>query len=179
MHCPRCRADNRDGAWFCRDCGAQLSLSCPTCGVLCKAASRFCDSCGGPLLRLADAVVSVTASRGPATRAAPAEAYGPDAREGERKHVAVLLADMKSSMELLAAQYVEEARRRIDPVLDLMMEAVHCYEGTVNQVMGDGIMALFGAPVAHEDHALRACCAALRMLDSISRYGRDIQPAYT
>ena len=85
------------------------------------------------------------------------------ALEGERKQVTILFADLKGSMELLADRDPEEARKILDPVLERMMEAVHHYEGTVNQVMGDGIMALFGAPVAHEDHAARACYAALRM----------------
>jgi class 3 adenylate cyclase len=85
------------------------------------------------------------------------------ALEGERKQVTVLFADLKGSMELLAERDPEEARYLLDPVLDRMMAAVHQYEGTVNQVMGDGIMALFGAPLAHEDHAVRACYAALRM----------------
>ena len=82
----------------------------------------------------------------------------------------VLFADLKGSMELLADRDPEEARKLLDPVLEHMMEAVHRYEGTVNQVMGDGIMALFGAPVAHEDHAVRACYAALRMQESVKRY---------
>ena len=82
------------------------------------------------------------------------------ALEGERKQVTVLFADLKGSMELLADRDPEEARKLLDPVLERMMEAVHRYEGTVNQVMGDGIMALFGAPLAHEDHAVRACYAA-------------------
>src|SRR4029450_10953389 len=85
------------------------------------------------------------------------------ALEGERKQVTVLFADLKGSMELLAERNPEEAQPLLDPVLDHMMAAVHQYEGTVNQVMGDGIMALFGAPLAYEDHALRACFAALRM----------------
>ena len=90
------------------------------------------------------------------------------ALEGERKQVTVLFADLKGSMELLADRDPEEARKLLDPVLERMMEAVHRYEGTVNQVMGDGIMALFGAPLAHEDHAVRACYAALRMQESSS-----------
>jgi class 3 adenylate cyclase/tetratricopeptide (TPR) repeat protein len=90
--------------------------------------------------------------------------------EGERKQVSVLFADLKSSLELLADRDPEEARQILDPVLESLMEAVHHYEGTVNQVLGDGIMALFGAPLAHEDHALRACYAALRMQDSVRRY---------
>jgi class 3 adenylate cyclase len=97
------------------------------------------------------------------------------ALEGERKQVTVLFADLKGSMELLADRDPEEARKLLDPVLEHMMEAVHRYEGTVNQVMGDGIMALFGAPLAHEDHAVRACYAALRMQESIGRYGDEVQ----
>ena len=77
--------------------------------------------------------------------------------EGERKQVTVLFADLKGPMELLADRDPEEARKLLDPVLERMMDAVHHYEGTVNQVMGDGIMALFGAPLAHEDHAVRTC----------------------
>ena len=96
------------------------------------------------------------------------------ALEGERKFVTVLFADVKGSMELLADRDPEEARKLLDPVIDRMMEAVHRYEGTVNQVMGDGIMALFGAPLACEDHALRACHAALRMQGAVARHAGDI-----
>jgi len=96
------------------------------------------------------------------------------ALEGERKQVTVLFADLKGSMELLADRDPEEARKILDPVLERMMEAVHRYEGTVNQVMGDGIMALFGAPLAHEDHAVRACYAALRMQESVKQYAEEV-----
>jgi class 3 adenylate cyclase/tetratricopeptide (TPR) repeat protein len=96
------------------------------------------------------------------------------ALEGERKQVTVLFADLKGSMELLAERDPEEARKILDPVLDRMMEAVHRYEGTVNQVMGDGIMALFGAPIAHEDHAVRACYAALRMQQTVKTYAEGM-----
>jgi class 3 adenylate cyclase/tetratricopeptide (TPR) repeat protein len=97
------------------------------------------------------------------------------ALEGERKQVTVLFADLKGSMELLADRDPEEARQLLDPVLERMMAAVHRYEGTVNQVMGDGIMALFGAPIAHEDHAMRACYAALAMQDAIRRYSAEVR----
>jgi class 3 adenylate cyclase/tetratricopeptide (TPR) repeat protein len=97
------------------------------------------------------------------------------ALEGERKQVTVLFADLKSSMELLADRDPEEARKLLDPVLERMMEAVHRYEGTVNQVMGDGIMALFGAPIAHEDHAVRACYAALAMQATVQQYALEVQ----
>ena len=97
------------------------------------------------------------------------------ALEGERKQVTVLFADLKASMELLADRDPEEARQLLDPVLERMMAAVHRYEGTVNQVMGDGIMALFGAPIAHEDHAVRACYAALAMQEAMRRYSEEVR----
>jgi class 3 adenylate cyclase/tetratricopeptide (TPR) repeat protein len=97
------------------------------------------------------------------------------ALEGERKQVTVLFADLKGSMELLAERDAEEARKLLDPVLELMMGAVHHYEGTVNQVMGDGIMALFGAPLAHEDHAVRACLAALRMQEVVKKHAEGVR----
>ncbi len=97
------------------------------------------------------------------------------ALEGERKQVTVLFADLKGSMELLADRDPEEARQLLDPVLERMMAAVHRYEGTVNQVMGDGIMALFGAPIAHEDHAVRACYAALAMQEAIARHAEAVR----
>ena len=96
------------------------------------------------------------------------------ALEGERKQVTVLFADLKGSMELLADRDPEEARQLLDPVLEHMMAAVHRYEGTVNQVMGDGIMALFGAPIAHEDHAVRACYAALAMQGAVKQYAEAV-----
>src|SRR6266567_1152745 len=97
------------------------------------------------------------------------------ALEGERKQVTVLFADLKGSMELLADRDPEEARQLLDPVLERMMVAVHRYEGTVNQIMGDGIMALFGAPIAHEDHAVRACYAALAMQATVKQYAVEVQ----
>ncbi len=149
-------------------------MTCPACGRANAPGSRFCNECGEALR---------PASPAPAT--AP-DAYTPQhlaariltsrgALEGERKQVTVLLADLKGSMELLADRDPEESRQLLDPVLTHMMEAVHHYEGTVNQVMGDGIMALFGAPLAHEDHALRACYAALRMQERVGRYGDEVQ----
>jgi class 3 adenylate cyclase len=100
------------------------------------------------------------------------------ALEGERKQVTVLFADLKGSLELLADRDPEEGRHLLDPVLERMMAAVHRYEGTVNQVMGDGIMALFGAPIAHEDHAVRACYAALAMQEAIRRYSAEVRRAH-
>ena len=179
MTCPRCQAANRDGARFCRECGATFPAVCAACGAKVEAGSKFCDSCGAPLA----ATPPQPAAAAP--RFGPPESYTPKhlaekiltskaALEGERKQVTVLFADLKGSMELLADRDPEEARKLLDPVLERMMEAVHRYEGTVNQVMGDGIMALFGAPLAHEDHAVRACYAALRMQASVVQYAEGV-----
>ena len=178
MTCPRCQQENPDHARFCLGCGTRLALTCTGCGVELPSGARFCAQCG-------QAVGSPAA--GPTRFAAP-EVYTPlhlaekiltsrTVLEGERKQVTVLFADLKGSMELLADRDPEEAKRILDPVLERMMEAVHRYEGTVNQVMGDGIMALFGAPIAHEDHAVRACYAALRMQDAIRRYTDELRRA--
>jgi double zinc ribbon protein/adenylate/guanylate cyclase family protein len=171
MKCPRCQAGNRDGARFCRKCGAAFGAVCSRCGAKAEAGSKFCDTCGASL--------ESTPAPPTARRFASPGSYTPRhlaekiltskaALEGERKQVTVLFADLKGSMELLADRDPEDARKLLDPVLEQMMEAVHRYEGTVNQVMGDGIMALFGAPLAHEDHAVRACYAALRMPADLS-----------
>src|SRR2546428_2749490 len=175
VKCPRCQAENRAGIQFCEDCGARLAASCPSCGAEITPGKMFCGWCGTP---------SPTIQ--PEGRFTSPHTYTPKhlaekiltskaALEGERKQVTVLFADLKGSMELLADRDPEETRKILDPVLTLMMEAVHRYEGTVNQVMGDGIMALFGAPLAHEDHAVRACYAALRMHDAIRRYAEDVR----
>jgi class 3 adenylate cyclase len=100
------------------------------------------------------------------------------ALEGERKQVTVLFADLKGSTELIQGLDPEEARTLLDPALHVMMDAVHRYEGTVNQVLGDGIMALFGAPVAHEDHAVRACYAALAMQAAMRRYAEEVRRSH-
>jgi class 3 adenylate cyclase len=100
------------------------------------------------------------------------------ALEGERKQVTVLFADLKGSTELIEGLDPEEARQLLDPALHVMMDAVHRYEGTVNQVLGDGIMALFGAPVAHEDHAVRACYAALAMQSAMRRYAEEVRRSH-
>ena len=173
MSCPQCGHDNPGAARFCNGCGARLAAACAACGQSNPAGSRFCNGCGarvvggeGPVDPRIAATPKHLAERILTSRTA---------LEGERKQVTVLFADLKGSMELLAERDPEEARKLLDPVLERMMEAVHRYEGTVNQVMGDGIMALFGAPLAHEDHAVRACYAALRMQDAIRRYAEELR----
>jgi Double zinc ribbon/Adenylate and Guanylate cyclase catalytic domain len=175
VECPRCRHDNRPGAKFCEECAAALARTCAKCGAPGSATAKFCSESAHPL-----AEPGATQPR-----FSTPDTYTPKhlaerilttrtALEGERKQVTVLFADLKGSMELLADRDPEEARKLLDPVLERMMEAVHRYEGTVSQVMGDGIMALFGAPVAHEDHAVRACYAALRMQASVAQYAEGV-----
>jgi class 3 adenylate cyclase/tetratricopeptide (TPR) repeat protein len=170
MSCPQCHLPNPSGAKFCSNCGTKLEAPCPACGHANAPGSHFCNECGETLAPPGAAPASYTPQH-----LAARILTSRSALEGERKQVTVLLADLKGSMELLADRDPEEARRLLDPVLERMMEAVHHYEGTVNQVMGDGIMALFGAPLAHEDHALRACYAALRMQERVGRYGDEVQ----
>jgi class 3 adenylate cyclase/tetratricopeptide (TPR) repeat protein len=178
VQCSRCGHENRAGAKFCEQCASPLARRCRQCGAELSLTARFCPECAHP---------TGVATASPATsRSASPDSYTPRylaerilnsraALEGERKHVTVLFADMKGSMELLADRDPEEARQILDPVLSLMMDAVHRYEGTVNQVLGDGIMAIFGAPVAHEDHAVRACYAALTMLSAVGRANDDLR----
>ena len=173
MQCVRCQQENVEGARFCGECGARLDAGCPACGAANPPVNKFCQECGAPLN-----------GGGPVNKFASPDAYTPGhlARKiltakseltGERKQVTVLFADLKGSLEMLADRDPEDARALLDAVLERLMEAVHRFEGTVNQVMGDGIMALFGAPVAHEDHAVRACYAALRMHRTIARFAEE------
>jgi class 3 adenylate cyclase len=147
MKCPQCGQDNPPQAKFCEECATPLARRCANCGTQLSPRAKFCSECATPVAA-ADA------------RPAPAS-YTPKhlaekiltskaALEGERKQVTVLFADLKGSMELLADRDPEEARKILDPVLERMMEAVHRYEGTVNQVMSGGILGRFGAPLAPE-----------------------------
>jgi class 3 adenylate cyclase/tetratricopeptide (TPR) repeat protein len=175
MKCPKCQHLNDSAAKFCAECASPLARTCASCGNPLPPTAKFCPECAHPT-GLATATQS--------SYGAP-ETYTPKhlvakilnsraAIEGERKQVTVLFADLKGSMELLADRDPEEARKLLDPVLELMIEAVHHYEGTVNQAAGDGIMALFGAPLAHEDHAVRACYAALRMQKRAKRHAEAV-----
>ncbi len=178
MNCHDCQAEVPTDAVFCTECGARLAVVCAECKAEKAPSHKFCKKCGQPL---------ATASEQPPESknfAAP-KIYTPHhlaekiltsktALEGERKQVTVLFADMKGSMELLADRDPEDARNILDPVIEHMMEAVNRYEGTVSSLMGDGIMALFGAPIAHEDHAVRACYAALRMQESVKKYAESV-----
>jgi predicted ATPase/class 3 adenylate cyclase len=175
MQCSQCRHPNRDESKFCDQCGAPLSTACPDCGAANAPGARFCSQCGAAL-----AVV-----RPPAAAIAPI-AYTPryltekilssrGALEGERKLVTVLFVDVVESSTLAQRLDPERLHQLLSQVLQLIAEAVHRYEGTVNQYLGDGLMALFGAPVALEDHAVRAVQAALTIQETIRGYSAQFQ----
>jgi class 3 adenylate cyclase/tetratricopeptide (TPR) repeat protein len=181
MRCPLCGFENPEGMKFCGECAAPLRSRCPACGFDNPPRFKFCGDCATPLQSPSPAATSATVAppQAPLSYTPPYLAEkiltSKSALEGERKQVTVLFADLKGSMELLADRDPEEARHLLDPVLERMMAAVHRYEGTVNQVMGDGIMALFGAPLAHEDHAVRACYAALAIQEAVTHYAEELR----
>ena len=175
MKCPTCQHENAVAAKFCEECSAPLARTCASCGSRVSSTAKFCPECGRPLRH--------------EPRFASPKSYTPqhladkiltarETLEGERKLITVLFADIKGSMELLADRDPEDAQKLLDPVIERMIEAVHRYEGTVNRVMGDGIMALFGAPLAHEDHAVRACYAALRMQKTVAQYAEEVRRSH-
>jgi class 3 adenylate cyclase/tetratricopeptide (TPR) repeat protein len=174
MRCAECQQENPAGAKFCGECGARLAPACLGCGTAHRPGQKYCWACGTGLPSPTSATAAGTPGSQMPRHLAERIRTSKAALEGERKQVTVLFADLKGSTELLADRDPEESRKLLDPVLDRMMEAVHYYEGTVNQVMGDGIMALFGAPLAHEDHAARGCYAALRMQESVKRYSEEV-----
>lgn len=158
MQCPRCGAENRATNAFCGACGTALGLICKSCGHPNPQESRFCGQCSSPL---------------PAAAAALQSAHdilrSLSAIGGERKWLTVLFADICGSTRLIESVDLEQGMQRLKPALDAMKDAVHRYEGVVNKLQGDGIMALFGAPRPQEDHAVRACLAALSMQDATAR----------
>ena len=158
MQCSHCQTENAAGASFCDECGAALDAPCSHCGEPNRPNAKFCRKCGGRL-GTADAAAAESSGGKTVVPKHLAEKILASRRfiEGERKQVTVLFADIRGSTGVIEKLDPEEVRKYFDPVLHIMMDAVHRYEGTVNQVLGDGIMALFGAPLTHEDHALRAC----------------------
>src|SRR5262249_16705764 len=171
MRCSKCGHDNGIGAKFCEECATQLARTCASCGTQFSPTAKFCPECAHP-------------TQSPQSRFISPDTYTPThlarkihtsktAVDGERNQRTVLFATLEGAMELFADRDPEEACKIIDPVLEQMMEAVHHYEGTVNKVMDDGIMALFGAPLAHEDHAVRACYAALRMQEVVRQHSHE------
>src|SRR5262249_18996782 len=177
MKCPACGHENREGAKFCRECAAPLAnaTACPRCGTPSERGQKFCDSCGH---RVAEPLTHApTPDPGSYTPKHLAEKIltSRSALEGELKQVTVLFADVKGSVELSAQLGPEEWHGIMDRFFRILADGVHRFEGTVNQYTGDGIMAIFGAPIAHEDHARRACYAALYLRDELRRYADDLR----
>ncbi len=165
MRCANCGSENPPGTRFCAECGTPFPAKCPKCGAEYSPPAKFCRDCGAPF----DA--KARATKPAASEPAPVpEQHDPSASEGERKTVTALFADIKGSMEMIEHLDPEEARAIFDPALQLMIEAVRRYGGYVAQSTGDGIFAVFGAPIALEDHPQHALYAALRMQEDLRRY---------
>src|SRR5262245_35859558 len=188
MRCASCGFENPEGLKFCEECGAKLIRACPSCGREVRPTAKFCGECGTTLtqpLPAPGAQVTEASSQPPASYTPPhlaerirAEQTAMEARgstDGERKTLTALFADLKGSTALIEGLDPEEARAIIDPALQLIIDAVHRYEGYVAQALGDGIFALFGAPIAHEDHPQRALYAALRMQEEMRRYADQLR----
>ena len=181
MRCPACHSVNRPDTKFCEQCGTRLDLTCASCGAVLAPAARFCGECGAAV---PDRSAAAGSSGADVRRAVP-KAYTPShlaarilrersALTGERKQVTVLFADVSGFTALSERLDPEDVHALINRAFDLMLAEVHAYEGTVNQFLGDGLMALFGAPVAHEDHALRAAHAALGLQRALRSYGDEL-----
>ena len=180
MKCPNCQADNKEEAKFCRKCGGRFSVICPKCGAENLPGDNFCDQCGDAL--------------GKPERTSPIDytrpqSYTPkylvekiltskSSMEGERKLVTVMFADVAGSTAMFEKLDPEEVHQIMDGCFKILMDGIHRYEGTINQFTGDGIMALFGAPIAHENHAQRACYAALSIQSAIKDYGEKVRADY-
>jgi class 3 adenylate cyclase/tetratricopeptide (TPR) repeat protein len=184
MDCPSCGHSNASAARFCGNCGEALrrTVSCPNCAASNPEGQKFCNACGASLEASAEALVTDQEAAPPPDwsvappdhLAAKIRAGGP-AMEGERKQVTVLFADVMGSMELAERCDAEEWRQIMDRFFGILCEGVHLFEGTVDKFTGDGIMALFGAPIAHEDHAQRACFAALRLTDDLAEFAAELR----
>jgi class 3 adenylate cyclase/predicted ATPase len=187
MHCTNCGFENPTGTRFCEQCGARLARICPHCGHELSSNAKFCGDCGAPVSESSQAASALPQPAASApihytpahlaerilAEQAAVEARGETA--GERKTITALFADMAGSTALIHDLDPEEAHRLIAPVVELMMDAVHYYEGFVAKSLGDGILALFGAPIAHEDHPQRALYAALRMQEAMRRHSDRIR----
>lgn len=190
MTCASCGAENRAGVKFCESCGTVLTLRCASCGATVPSDKKFCGECGAALAGARTPAPAAAAHPPPAATAAFASprSYTPPhlaqrilkeraALTGERKQVTVLFADVSGFTALAERLDPEDVHALIDRAFDLMLAEIHRYEGTVNQFLGDGLMALFGAPVALEDHARRAAYAALEMQRALATYGDELRRA--
>src|ERR1700722_11528816 len=178
MRCSKCGTNNPSANNFCAKCGNSLAKPCAKCKAENPPTSDFCGKCGTPLTNGADAAAVNSSQPGSASgvHVTPEQTSADAAAlDGERKTVTALFADIKGSMELIEDLDPEEARAIVDPAIRLMIDAAHRYDGYVVQSTGDGIFALFGAPVAREDHPQRALYAALRMQEEVKRYAEKVR----
>jgi class 3 adenylate cyclase len=180
MQCPNCQFENPVDAKFCNECGRKLELVCTQCNKTNPPGSKFCNECGHNLNGLIHP---------PALDYAEPQSYTPkylaekilktrSSIEGERKIVTVFFADVANFTSLAEKLDPEDAHNIMDGAFQILMENIHRFEGTINQFTGDGVMALFGAPVAHEDHAQRACHAALAIQSAVTAYGDKIKAVH-
>ncbi|MGD8880997.1 MAG: adenylate/guanylate cyclase domain-containing protein [Desulfobacterales bacterium] len=191
MKCPNCQFENREEAKFCNECGFKFELTCPECGAINRAGSKFCDECGSKLsLPVEQAPKELSFDE----KVAKIQKYLPkgltqkilsqrDRIEGERKQVTVMFCDMQGFTPLSELLGIEDAYAIMDRVYEILIHKVHDYEGTVNEMTGDGIMALFGAPVALEDAPQRAIRSSLaihremaKFSDQLRQETKDIPP---
>jgi len=177
MKCPKCQFENTEGAKFCNECGNKLEVACPACGKINSLGSKFCNGCGHDLRRPTVA---------PPIDYSKPKSYTPkfladkilttrSSIEGERKLVTVLFADVANYTAIAEKLDPEEVHQIMDGCFRILMQEIHKYEGTINQFTGDGVMALFGAPVSNEDHAQRACYAALSIQKAVKEYGQEVK----
>jgi class 3 adenylate cyclase/tetratricopeptide (TPR) repeat protein len=181
MKCPKCLAENREGIKFCEECGSKMEMICPSCGAKIPPGKKFCGECGHELKEPVET---------PPIDYSRPQSYTPkfladkiltnrSALEGERKFVTVLFSDVANYTSMSENLDPEEVHQIMDGCFKILIGQIHKYEGTINQFTGDGLMALFGAPVAHEDHAQRACHAALAIQDAVTAYGEKIKRDYS
>ncbi len=180
MKCPACQSENSDTRKFCGECGAKLLLKCPHCGSENLPNDKYCGECGYDLKTRRDSA-SVDYSQPPSytpKHLADKILTSRSSLEGERKLVTVMFADVVNFTSLSEKLDPEEVHQIMDGCFKILMDEIHRYEGTINQFTGDGVMALFGAPVAHEDHASRACHAALSIQKALGGYGEKVARDY-
>ncbi|MGH2951303.1 MAG: adenylate/guanylate cyclase domain-containing protein, partial [Solirubrobacterales bacterium] len=181
--CGACGEVNRPGSRFCGKCGRSLvaEVSCGSCGAENPADQGFCNRCGNPLAEAAQPGPAAIAGESESRRADTPEHLAAKIRagratlEGERKQVTVLFCDVVGSMELAERTDPETWRRVMDRFFAILCEGIHRFEGTVDKFTGDGAMALFGAPIAHEDHPQRACYAALHLQEKLADYAAELR----
>ena len=177
MQCPQCQFENPEGSKFCLECGGKFELKCPHCAKTLPVSAKFCNECGNDLSKPIET---------PPINYSEPQSYTPkhltdkilttrSSIEGERKLVTVLFADVANFTAMSEKFDPEEVHQIMDGCFNILMDEIHRYEGTINQFTGDGVMALFGAPVAHEDHAQRASHAALSIQKAIVEYSKKIK----